>query len=376
MMKRICVLPNDPLRAYHRKGEVKYGYFNPCGFFDEVHVISLFDDEIDAGSVSEMAGRGRLVIHNPGRASLSNYRSFEGRVERIVREVDPLLIRAFNPRIQGWLGARAGKKLARPVVISIHTNHDQQRDLMKKEGRYLTFLKSLYTSRMIERYALANADLVICVYQFIVPYARRMGGRNIRVIYNKVDLGNFSPDKAPVLKGSVPTIISVGRLINQKDPMYLLQAIRTLDMRLLIIGDGPNRKKMLDFIDGEGISDKVKMIRSVPNKELAGYYASADVCAQVMENYGGVPIPILEAMASGLPVVVSRHGSDYTEATDGAAYFVDNNAESFRAAFIRITSDKGLRDRLVEKGLKVIREIGGDVMEAEELEAYKSLIQE
>ena len=44
---KLCVFPNDALKDYFKKGEIKYGYFNPCDFFDEVHVISLFDNEIE-----------------------------------------------------------------------------------------------------------------------------------------------------------------------------------------------------------------------------------------------------------------------------------------------------------------------------------------
>ena len=39
-----------------------------------------------------------------------------------------------------------------------------------------------------------NADAVICVYDFIIPYAKKMGSKNISVIYNKVDLNKFSPE--------------------------------------------------------------------------------------------------------------------------------------------------------------------------------------
>ena len=62
MKEKICIFPNDSLRDYFEKGEIKYGYFNPCNFFDEVHVISLFDDEIKAEKVSQLAGKGKLII--------------------------------------------------------------------------------------------------------------------------------------------------------------------------------------------------------------------------------------------------------------------------------------------------------------------------
>jgi len=374
MAKKIFVFPNDALRDYFKKGEIKYGHFNPCGFFDEVHVVSLFDDEIEVEKVSKLAGRGKLFIHKVGKANLANYHSFEEKIENIISEINPLIIRAFNPLVQGWLATKIAKKKKIPVVVSVHTNYNQQRELLKKEKKYFKFIKLAYTSKKIENYCLKNADAIICAYEFIVPYVEKMGGKNIQVIYNKVSLQNFSPEKTPVFKNKVPTIISVGRLIDQKNHMYLLQAIKQMDAKLLIIGDGPNLQKLIDFIKNEGISDKVEIINSIPNENLAGYYTSTDIYAQPMENLGGIPIPVLEAMACGLPIVMSKHSDDNSEIIDDSVYFVDNTVNSFRVAFEKILSNDDLRSELRAKSLETIEKINGEKMENAELQVYKKLL--
>ena len=374
MKKNICVLPNDSLYDYFKKGEIKYGYFNPCNFFDEVHVISLFDNEIQEEKVANLAGEGKLIIHSLGKANLSNYHTFEKKIEKVVSEIDPLIIRAYNPLIQGWLGTKIGNKLKKPVVISVHTNYNQQRELLKKEKKYFKFLKFLYTSKKIESYCFKNANLIICAYRFIVPYVQKMGGRNIHVIYNKVNLQNFSPEKTCAFENKVPTVISVGRLIDQKNHMYLLEAIQNMNAKLLIIGDGPNLKKYMDFIKKTGISDKVEIIKSIPNEDLASYYVSADIYAQPMENLDGIPIPVLEAMACGLPVVMSKHSNDYQEIIDEAVVFTENNSSSFLNAFNKILSNSEYKDQLKKKSLDVIRKISGEKLEKEEMILYKKLI--
>ena len=251
-----------------------------------------------------LAGKGKLIIHNIQKVNLTNYHSFEKKIEKIISQINPQIIRAFNPLVQGWLATKIGKKNGITVVISVHTNYNQQRELLKKERKYFKFLKLSYTSKKIETYCLKNADSIICVYEFIVPYVKKMGGKNIQVIYNKVDLQNFFPEKIPKFKNQIPTIISVGRLIDQKNHMYLLEAIKKMDAKLLIIGNGPNFYKFTNFIKSEGIRDKVEIIKSVPNHKLAEYYTSSDIYAQPMENLGGIPIPVLEAMACGLPIVM------------------------------------------------------------------------
>ena len=53
---KLCVFPNDPLKSYFEKGEIKERYFNPNNLFDEIHVISLFEEDISEEKVKEVAG--------------------------------------------------------------------------------------------------------------------------------------------------------------------------------------------------------------------------------------------------------------------------------------------------------------------------------
>ena len=180
-MKKFCVFPNDSLKSYYEKGEIKERYFNPKNWFDEVHVVSLFDEEIDDSKVEKLAGKGKLIIHKLGKANLSNLKSFEKKVVTLVDEIKPDIIRAYNPLVQGWLAAKTSQKLKIPLVVSLHTNYEQQKEESKKSGKYFQYLKLIYTSKKIEKFVLTNADTVICVYEFIVPYAK-----NENEIYHKL----------------------------------------------------------------------------------------------------------------------------------------------------------------------------------------------
>ena len=74
-LKKLCVFPNDPLKSYFKKGEIKPRYFNPKNFFDEVHVISLFDDDIEEEKVKVVAGNALFKIHVVGKVNLLNKNS-------------------------------------------------------------------------------------------------------------------------------------------------------------------------------------------------------------------------------------------------------------------------------------------------------------
>lgn len=371
MTKKLVVFPNDSLLDYYNKGEIKERYFNPVNWFDEVHVISLFENEIESEKTKQLAGTGKLFIHKFEKANLANYKLFKDKIISKISEIQPLVIRSFNPRVQGWLATQASKKLHIPVVISLHTNYEQQKDLAKKEKKYLNFLKYSYTSKTLEKFVLENSDYVICVYEFIYPYAKKMKAKNIEIIYNKVDLSKFSNKN--ITKSDTPTIISVGRLISQKTRYNIIRSIKNLNVKLLIIGDGPDYNQYVELINSLNLNDKIKIIKSVPYSDLPSYYSSSDIFALEMENLGGIPIPFLEAMASGLPVVTTKHDDTYSEIIDDAISFVENTPESFKSEFQKILSNNEYQKLLQTKSLDIIKKIDGDKMEERELSIYKKL---
>ena len=153
---KVCIFPNDPIIAYYEKGEIKEGYFNPGNIFDDVHIISFTGSDIEEEKVQKIAGNAKLIIHNFGKVNLTNYKSYEGKIFTKIREINPAIIRSFNPRIQGWLATKIGNKLNVPVIISLHTNYLQQTNLEKKQGNYFKFLKLKYLAKKLEKFSLNN----------------------------------------------------------------------------------------------------------------------------------------------------------------------------------------------------------------------------
>lgn len=113
-------------------------------------------------------------------------------------------------------------------------------------------------------------------------------------------------------QGEKKVILFVGRLAEKKGVTYLIEAMKQIDALLIIVGDGPLRQDLEKQAEKLEI-EKVRFLGGKTHEELKTIYASADifVAPSVTAKDGdqeGLPTTIMEAMASGLPVVASDSG--------------------------------------------------------------------
>ena len=131
----------------------------------------------------------------------------------------------------------------------------------------------------------------------------------IRVIPNAVDCQYFRPE--PQREHSALTLLSVGRLHRQKNvsrTLEILLAIRDqagIPATARVIGDGPERQNLEEFVHRHGLDAAVSFEGWLPRINVAAAYRSATVLVH-LSSYEGMSNVVLEALASGLPVVGSR----------------------------------------------------------------------
>ncbi len=372
---KLCVFPNDPIEAYYKKGEIKERYFNPLNLFQEVHVLSLTDAEVNEDKVKIMAGDADFKIHVLGKINLANYSRAKNKVLKLVEMIRPNVIRAYNPLVAGWLATYCSMKLKIPLVVSLHIQLDNFRTFTKSHNR-LQYAKLLYTEKFIEPYVLKNARTVVCVYKVIVPYAKRMGAKDIRIIYNRVNLSRFGSNKEKAFHLDKPVIMSVGRLTPQKNHECIIRSIQGLNVYLVIIGDGEKYAELVNLTKELNLENNIKFIKAVPNSEIHKYYASANIFALAMRTeLESLPIPVLEAMASGLPIVIPK--PVYPEFADDiydVVMPVDPTPEAFRDAFQKLLTDSSLAQVMGQRARQKAKEFDGLVMEEKEMRLYQELI--
>ena len=150
--------------------------------------------------------------------------------------------------------------------------------------------------RALRAVAMRLADAVIVQNSAMaVQLAGEYPSATIRFIPNWVDTDRFQP--GPHLAGSENVVLYVGRLVEEKNLRTLACACRSAGATLLCAGDGP----LLDELR----SLRATMLRAVPWTNLPGLHAAAAVFAMVSHTEGHCK-SLTEAMASGLPCVVSK----------------------------------------------------------------------
>lgn len=107
--------------------------------------------------------------------------------------------------------------------------------------------------------------------------------------------------------GRLPLLLAVGRLHSVKNHTFLLQAcsrLRRCGMRFrcIIVGDGPDRKKLATLIRQLGIEDLVTLAGHVPHSKIGAYYELADLVV-LTSHSEGIPLVLMEAMARGKVVL-------------------------------------------------------------------------
>ncbi len=224
-------------------------------------------------------------------------------------------------RIEPWL---AFARDPRPKNLIMHQNMQDLRNL-GSDIRWRHF-PSLYFR--LEQYILPRLNTVFCVREDATQaYRERFPAMRERIRFTPtwMDPDVFHlPDELARMRGRAAlnrklgfpeeafVLVTVGRLDRQKNPLLLLDAFRLLhesvpELRLLFIGDGVLRRELEERIRSAGLQSHVKLCGVQPPPVIAEHLQAADLFV-LSSAYEGMPIVVLEALATGLPVAATDVG--------------------------------------------------------------------
>jgi glycosyltransferase involved in cell wall biosynthesis len=370
---KLCIFPNDPIIAYYKKGEIKPRYYNPNNIFNEIHIISFTDNDIEESKVQTIVGNAKLKIHSVGKINLKNKDRNLSKILSLVRSIQPEIIRSYNPLLEGWFAAKCAQELEIPLFVSLHIQYDMLRRLYRKTN-FKRNLGLKYTENFIEPFVLKKANKITIVYRIIEPYVIKHNGVKPELLYNRINIHQFF-EAEPMPNLPKPLIISVGRLTEQKNHQCIINAMKEVDGHLLIIGDGELYDTLEQLIRDISVKEKVTIIRSISNNEIQRYYKAADIFTLAYDpTLEGLPIPVIEAMASGLPVIIPFPKKDYSDGLENIAVFSERTPFSFAENINKLLNNITLRIDISKKSSNKAKEFDSSVTERREAEIYLELL--
>ena len=240
--------------------------------------------------------------------------SFRAAVRAAVRDLRPDVLHVhwwFPGGLTVWPGW--GLPAALPVVITSH-------------GTDLFLLDRIGLARPLARRVFARAHQVTVISTPLVPRVTALGvpAERVTVVPMPLDAATFAAGDGP---RDADLLLFVGRLIERKGAEFAVRAVAELrqrghKLRLLLVGDGPERAELERLAGTLGVRAAVAFAGMLPPAEVAPLYrrAAALVFPAVTDWKGeqeGFGMVLVEAMRSGLPIVATRSGGIPDVIADG-----------------------------------------------------------
>ncbi len=236
------------------------------------------------------------------------------KVDRLLREYQPDLVHVVNPAFLGVSGVYAANRHKWPLLASYHTHVPIYADYYR-----LPWLKPAlwwYFRKLHNK-----ADLNLCTSNSVSKDLKEQNFHNVHVWQRGVDTkkyhpGNYDQAMRERLTNGHPEkklLLYVGRIAPEKELEKVRDVLEASDeFCMAMVGDGPHRPALEKYFKGT----QTVFTGFLQGEELAQAYASSDIFIfpSTTETLGLV---ILEAMASGLPIVAAKSGPTEEQINDG-----------------------------------------------------------
>ncbi|MHC9543715.1 MAG: glycosyltransferase family 4 protein [Vulcanimicrobiota bacterium] len=292
------------------------------------------------------------------------------------------IIHSQHPFVMGDVAAQWARKLSIPLVFTFHTQYEQYAHYIPLPRGFVqwvskTFVKA-YTSK---------CDLIITPGDSIIELLHSYGIHdNVVFMANAIDLSNFaSPDKVRIrsqygIRDDEKLLVYVGRMAREKNLPFMLRAFSQIrqknnTIRLMIIGEGPELEHLKSYAAELSLSESVIFPGRVEYHEIPAYYGAAQLF--VMTSTTEVkPLALLEAMASGLPIVaVTAHGSSDTIIDNVNGFLTEEKESVFADRVVMLINDEARLKSMTESSRKTAGVYSLDTMSDTLLNHYGEAVE-
>jgi 1,2-diacylglycerol 3-alpha-glucosyltransferase len=278
-------------------------------------------------------------------------------MDRVLPVIKPDVIHSHHPIMLGQVAANKAEELKLPLIFTFHTRYREYSHYFPVPQETVQGIVRDAIDMWLKEYIKRCDHIVVPtdsmrealeeIYEIKDPITVVPTGIDIRP-YVRAEGGPVRAKHGWTSKDFI--IISVGRLTPEKGWPLLLDAAALVmkaspRVRLALVGEGFERRKLEKQAGELGITEKVDFIGKVPFEEIPAYLKAADLFAfaSSTETQGLVT---LEAMAAGLPVVaVDAIGTSDVVHNGKDGLLTDNNAEALASAILKLAKDKDTLER-------------------------------
>ncbi|HHH13733.1 MAG TPA: glycosyltransferase, exosortase A system-associated [Thiolapillus brandeum] len=297
----------------------------------------------------------------------------EERLDEVIRRERPDLLHAHSPSLNGLAALRAGKRHGLPVVYECRAFWE---DAAVDHGTSREGGLRYRLTRALETHVFREADAVTTICEGLKRdiVARGIPEEKITVIPNAVDLERFSlegghdPELAASLGLEGKVVLGfLGSFYAYEGLMLLVEALpgileRVPEVRLLLVGGGPQERALKERVAQLGLSDKVVFTGRVPHESVAGYYRLVDILVYPRLSMRltdlVTPLKPLEAMAQGKLVLASDVGGHLELIKDGinGRLFRAGDRASLEEAVAGLVRDREQWQKFRDSGRRFVEE--------------------
>lgn len=297
-------------------------------------------------------------------------------VRRLVRERRIDLLHVHGLFFHASLAAAVlGRRTGIPIVTTAHVGS------LASIGGVQGQLSSFY-ERSVGRFILGSSHQIIAVSEAVAEHVRGLGAADgkLTVVANGVDMARHAgADRCDETRPR--RIVFVGRLIANKGPQFLLDALpgvvsRFPDAECWFAGDGPMRRDLERRVREQRLEGKVRFLGE--RDDVPELLSQCDVLVRPSLSEG-LPLAVLEAMASGLAVVATRVGGTPELVEDGVTGFLIDPGDrgALGERLCRLLADRELCQAMGERGRQAAAAYDWDVVSDKTLDVYmKALVKE
>jgi glycosyltransferase involved in cell wall biosynthesis len=221
------------------------------------------------------------------------------------------------------------------------------------------------TKKDLVNYFRIDPEKIEVIYQSCNPcFYERVGEAQKSVVRSRFGL----PEKF---------ILNVGTIETRKNQLSILKGVvqEALDIPVVLLGKPTDYKKELDeFIIESGIRKQLIFLHGATTAELQAIYQMAEVMVYP-SIYEGFGLPVLEAQASGCPVITSNTSSLPEAGGEGAIYVDPENCTEIGHSIRNILTDEDLRSELIRKGTANSRLFNDQIVAERLMKLYRSLVE-